>query len=295
MAAPNAVQAMREALRFLEALLDVAHLSHFLEIRAVGGELQSPRQWFIPVGALQRDGLPSDVMDLDGVTNVYYSVVPRTRQGGKALDCAPGLAVWGDFDNGPPSGVPMAPSLVTETSPRKYQAQWLLESPCADLAAMVAVNIGIAQGHGADPNACDQARVLRLPGFVNLKYVERPRARLLVCEPALRYPLADLMRAFPTVTAPAVHRPQPGTQSTAPAWLLLVYEAIIDYLADLGHPLYPTGGGGMRTRCPLHDDRDPSLMLHPVKGWKCFGGCGEGRLTLLASYLGVRVLERSHT
>jgi len=281
-------QAMREALRLLAALLDGADLSHFLEIRAIGGELQSPSQWFIPVGGLQRSGLPSDVMALDGVTNVYYSVVPRVRPGGKSIDCAPALALWADFDDGKPTGVPLAPSLVTESSPGKYQALWLLDSSCADLAAVVAVNNGIARGYGADLNACDQARVLRLPGFANLKYTERPRARLLVYEPTRRYPLSDLAEAFPPATIPTSLSGRPRVISTAPAWLQLVYGAIVDYLNAHGLRWRPNRDG-ILAQCPFHDDREPSLSLHPVRGWKCFAGCGHGRLTLLAARLGVRV------
>ena len=49
----------------------------------------------------------------------------------------------------------------------------------------------------------------------------------------------------------------------------------------LGSRLHSIGDGGLSGNCPLHDDRNPSFSIHPVRGWKCFTGCGEGKLTEL--------------
>ncbi len=86
-------------------------------------------------------------------------------------------------------------------------------------------------------------------------------------------------------------RPIQRPHRQAPGWLGLVFEAICHYLEASGHRLRPGRDGGITTTCPLHDDRNPSLSLHPERGWMCFSGCGEGRLTLLAARLGVRVRE----
>ena len=74
-----------------------------------------------------------------------------------------------------------------------------------------------------------------------------------------------------------------------PGWLPLVFEAICDYLENRGHRLHHTRSGAVSTTCPLHDDRSPSFSMHSVYGWKCFAGCGQGRLTLLAANLGIRI------
>ena len=53
----------------------------------------------------------------------------------------------------------------------------------------------------------------------------------------------------------------------------------------------PDANGNYRSLCPLHEDRDPSLSVHPSRGWKCFAGCGEGNLEDLANRLGLITLR----
>lgn len=35
-------------------------------------------------------------------------------------------------------------------------------------------------------------------------------------------------------------------------------------------------GASWRGRCPLHDERTPSFVVTPGKGWRCFGACDTG-------------------
>ena len=86
-------------------------------------------------------------------------------------------------------------------------------------------------------------------------------------------------------------KPQPieHTRPT-PGWLSLVYSAIITRINAGGGRLRAQSNGGMMGRCPLHEDRTPSFSIHPEKGWKCFAGCGEGRLTSLAVNLGLSII-----
>ena len=71
--------------------------------------------------------------------------------------------------------------------------------------------------------------------------------------------------------------------------LTIIFDAIVDHIEMLGSRLHSIGDGGFSGNCPLHDDRNPSFSIHPVRGWKCFTGCGEGKLTELAVRLGVTV------
>jgi hypothetical protein len=228
----------------------------------------------------------------NGQANVYFSIIARTRRQGTADACGPATAVWADFDGDAPTALPLAPSLVVGTSPGKHQAYWLLNAPSQELAKIEGINRAIASLHGGDINACDRARVLRLPGFRNMKYPDRPYARLMVCRPENSFALDELAAAFsPRGNDPPIKMPRRSTNTDAPSWLALVYEAILNHIAANGTAIQPSGGG-VKARCPLHDDEHPSLSLHPVRGWKCFAGCGQGRLTVLASILGIS-LRRS--
>jgi hypothetical protein len=179
--------------------------------------------------------------------------------------------------------------VLVESSPGRFQALWLLSAPYDDLSWIELLNRAIAATLGADKQACDRARVLRLPGFRNLKYPARPLARLRDCDTSVRYSVSDLEFAYPP-SIRAIPRPTNRNRSgTVPGWLRLVFEAIINYLEQKGHHLVFGSDGGVTTTCPLHDDRNPSLSLHPQRGWKCFAGCGQGRLTALAARLGIKV------
>ena len=76
----------------------------------------------------------------------------------------------------------------------------------------------------------------------------------------------------------------------SPGWLVLIYNALVDHIEASGGRLRPSGNGGLVGRCPLHHDCNPSFSVHPERGWKCFAGCGEGRLTNLAVRLGISIL-----
>ena len=87
--------------------------------------------------------------------------------------------------------------------------------------------------------------------------------------------------------------PKPiATQRDAPppGWLGLVFDALVDKIEATGRLLHPSSNGGLTGRCPLHDDHNPSFSIHPKWGWKCFSGCGEGKLTALAARLGISIL-----
>ena len=122
-----------------------------------------------------------------------------------------------------------------------------------------------------------------------MKYAERPYARLVACRPEICFALDELAAAFPSRdNEPALTMPQRYANTDAPSWLSLVYDAILDHVAARGSAIQPSGGGA-KVRCPLHDDEHPSLSIHPVRGWICFAGCGQGRLTSLAVKLGISI------
>ena len=59
------------------------------------------------------------------------------------------------------------PTIVVESSPAKFQFIWATEN--FDVATQVAINRTLQQKFGTDPASTDATRVLRVPGFRNLK------------------------------------------------------------------------------------------------------------------------------
>ena len=279
----------QDSRHLLAALLKETSDHEFLEIRSIApnGHVS---QLLYEVQVLRRRAFAMpDLNQFDGSANVYYGVVPRVERRGTADACGFATAIWADFDNGPPPVLRLPPSLVIETSPGRYQALWLLDSPTPDLQRIEAVNRSVAALNDGDMNTCDRARVLRLPGFRNLKYPSRPPSRLVVSRVDRRFRLGELEEAFPAQSPAKSVRQPSSVHNRAPSWLEVVYEALADYLAANGFLPRDQGTGGIQARCPMHDDRSPSLSLHPVRGWKCFAGCGQGRLTVLASRLGISI------
>ena len=108
--------------------------------------------------------------------------------------------LWADLDdNFPPvwpENVP-PPSATVETSPGKYQLFWFLTTAAHDLDLVERIEDGLAEALSADPAATDRARVLRLPGFPNLKYDSRPLSRLLELHPERRFTLRQFAGLIP--------------------------------------------------------------------------------------------------
>jgi hypothetical protein len=63
-----------------------------------------------------------------------------------------------------------APNFVLDTSPNKHQVVWRVEG--LDQQQAESMLRAIADQFGGDPAATDSTRVLRLPGFANMKYGE---------------------------------------------------------------------------------------------------------------------------
>lgn len=278
-----------ESSLLVSLLLEDVPGERFLELRliALDGRVT---QLFHNIRALRVNGwvIPG-IEQWNGAANVYYGVVPRVRKGGGAADCSSAVAAWADLDYGLPPSFPLPPSVLVESSPNKYQALWLLEPHCADLGRIETMNHAIAIATNADRRACDRSRVLRLPGSSNLKYPDRPQARLRFYDPGIRYSVTHLEAAYPPARRLVTRSSWCSDAGTSPSWLRLVFDAISRHLEDAGHQLHQKSDGNTTTTCPFHDDHRPSFSFHPKRGWQCFAGCGKGRLTRLAARLGIQI------
>lgn len=121
-------------------------------------------------------------------------------------------AIYADWDRGRaamPRGA--EPLIVTETSPGRFQALWLVDGLSAQEHA--AFQKRLVQDYAADPNAVDVARVLRLPGFCHMKgaalgqsFLVRivgggARASYMLDEPPHRFTRAELQGVLPPIDA----------------------------------------------------------------------------------------------
>ena len=95
---------------------------------------------------------------------------------------------------------PILPHLVVESSPGKFHMYWLTDAP-SDLAFEKVMATAVAQ-QGADANATDISRVLRLPGTLHLKDPTHPHlVRVVHRDDRPRYTKAELFAAFPPSTS----------------------------------------------------------------------------------------------
>jgi hypothetical protein len=76
-----------------------------------------------------------------------------------------------DLDDAPLDPVlslPSPPSVVVQTSPKRWHAVWLLDPP-PPLESFSKSQAELAKRFGGDPSVTDLARVIRLPGFMHQK------------------------------------------------------------------------------------------------------------------------------
>lgn len=110
--------------------------------------------------------------------------------------------IWADLDECPPDRVLVEPSVVTETSPGRYQAFWILERPIApeeaeDIARRIAYH---HSGDGADRSGWDLTQLLRVPRTRNLKYEEHGFPTVKVLEATQKkYRPSDFLEKYEKV------------------------------------------------------------------------------------------------
>ena len=117
-------------------------------------------------------------------------------------------AVVGDMDNGLPSSFPLAPTIVVETSPGKFQCWWVIDDGGnLTMAEHRDVYARLVHGVSADPRATGIARVYRVPGFWHLK--GEPFLVRVVGGAMWPVDTATLLAAFPPIPSPAPTREPP--------------------------------------------------------------------------------------
>ena len=253
---------------------------HFYEVRS--HRRGAWRQEWFPV--TDREDACVRILALalsDDPQDVYVGACPRTRHAGGKEAVEAGWCLIADLDT--PGAVAAAqefapaPSVMVETSPRHAQAWWMLHEPVLpdDLKR---ANRRLAYYLGGDMACSDVARVMRVPGTVNLKYEPVARVFATVIEPTRCYTAREVVGGLPDPEPPRAPRPK-VTHHDDP----LKRIPAVEYVEVLTGVEVPRSGF---ISCPLHDERTPSFHVGgpDPTAWLCHGCQKGGGIYELAAY-----------
>ena len=132
--------------------------------------------------------------------NVYAGANPRQREGGsKAEDVALARCIFSDWDKASvkevrrrweSAGLP-EPTLVIESG-HGVHAYWRFREPITDLAAWSDLQRRLIAAVDSDKSIHDPPRIMRLPGFLNVKEEPHVPCKIVSADPNRRYDLAEI-------------------------------------------------------------------------------------------------------
>jgi DNA primase RepB-like protein/CHC2-type zinc finger protein len=258
--------------RFLAALYRSAPAGSLVEVRY--SVASGMRRRFHRVE--ETEGVVDEVAGRARWTDVFVGVVPRRRRGGRRDDLvARASVVWVDCDSDE-SVAALAvfrsrPAIkVASGSAQNRHAYWFLRD-AVGLDVVEQLNRRLALALGADARCSDAARILRPAGSTNRKSGRAVAVRLIAVDEQRSVGVAELDRRLPALPAEPAEPAEPQRWSPRAAGedrLLAVSPRV--YVERLtGAPIGRSG----KMRCPLHEDRTPSLHVYedPQRGWYCFG------------------------
>ena len=135
-------------------------------------------------------------------SDIYVTVNVNDAEGRRAENITQVRCIFADYDAGVPGAWLLPPSMLVESSPGKAQAYWMLKYDVAPSAQWAAVERAVVWATAADKNVCDVARVLRVPGFVNHKYPDKPLCKIIYTSEK-RYTLDDIEAVYGAIAPPA--------------------------------------------------------------------------------------------
>jgi len=140
--------------------------------------------------------IQEDLLELNNSgAGIFVAVQETDLKGRKAENISRVRSIYADFDDGLPDDLPLAPSIVVQSSPGKYQYYWLCDG--ISTIEFTEVMARLVQDHKADKGAKDLARVLRLPGFYHQK--DEPFLVKLLEGSELTYAREEILAAFPAI------------------------------------------------------------------------------------------------
>lgn len=132
--------------------------------------------------------------------DIYFGVNPRPKVGARGDKCiAVAHTVFADFDDTAlavaleritAAGLP-APTLIINSG-HGIHVYWRLVETVTDLGEWARIQRRLIAALGSDPRIFNPERLMRLPGFLNIKRTPFTPCYVVECEPGRRYTLASV-------------------------------------------------------------------------------------------------------
>lgn len=189
-----------KAAQFFRALFGSKARETYIEVRAIK-KSKRQRLYFTTVDDLCKNMEMIASLNRDGA-NIFYGVCPRKEKKGNKAAVKEVRVLWADLDPKKISkeraleklnGLQQKPS-ITVDSGNGIHAYWLLDIPVVPSNEVEAVLKGMAKALDGDPIVAEVARVMRLPGTLNLKEPSSPKpCTVLSLAPELKYSFEDFV------------------------------------------------------------------------------------------------------
>lgn len=186
------MDALSQCIDFLGAIFEPEDIIEYRPLPPSAGRRWSP----LPELPDIVDWLERINRDENQRVHAYFGANPRkSKNASQAEGVALARCVFADFDGGVvvedalarvrAAGFPM-PTAIIESGGGVH-TWWRLAEPMTDAVAWHERMRAISSALGSDQSVCDWPRIMRLPGFVNWKYEQTPRAHLWDCDPTRIY------------------------------------------------------------------------------------------------------------
>ena len=136
--------------------------------------------------------------NMDG-QNIYFGANPRKKRGSSNDDVAYANCLFVDFDD---VSVDYARKIISNSaqplptievaSGHGVHFYWRLEEPIQDMESWTALMRGLIALCESDGKVKDPARIMRLPGYLNVKYEPHTECKILASRPDAEYELDDM-------------------------------------------------------------------------------------------------------
>ena len=164
--------------------------SDVVEVRTIHDTRKTEQRWF-SASELPRVAASLGQLNRNGY-NLYAGINPRKAPGGSTnFD---GLALDEVRRRIDEAALP-APSMIVNSG-HGFHCYWLLDEPLIDLDLWSRHQQALIDELGSDPCIKDAARIMRLPGFLNVKG-DPVVCDIVDCDPARQYPLDEFPRSAP--------------------------------------------------------------------------------------------------